>query len=251
MPHDEPELEDRSDPEAEVEVVLAASDGARYGMLWRTTLDGGPRSFHRLGEHYQESSLIEKTAKSLIEEFEGLWRCRKDDFLTWQENGSPTVGWKLFGTHLFGYRLEMNCEAAPAAASLAEALGATMCGFSVLLPGTHIEPHAEDAGSASTRVHLGLRVPRSGCGLRVGEQVRVWQTGGILIFNSACDHESWNFSTELRAVLLLDFGAESLHPSAWPRWLQQLFPSLGEDQGTEQSHQGDIEGEDEAEEDAH
>jgi len=225
LPHDDSEPEECTD--TEVEVVLAASDSTHHDVQWHTTLDTSHRSFHRLRDHDQKSGLIERAVKGLIEEFESLWRCRRDNFLTWQEDDRPTVGWKLFGTHLFGYRLEMNCTAAPIATSLAEALGATMCGFSVLLPGTHIEPHAEDSKSASTRVHVGLHVPHSGCGLRVGAQVRVWQAGGVLIFNSARDHEAWNFSTEIRAVLLLDFGAQPLHPSAWPRWLQQRFPTLG------------------------
>merc|ERR1719410_2800503 len=225
LPRDDSDIEDCTD--TEVEVVFAASDSTHHDVQWRTTLDTSSRSFYRLCEYDQNSSLIKKAVNALIEEFEGLWRCRRDNFLTWQEDDSPTVGWKLFGTHLFGHRLEMNCAAAPMAASLAEALGATVCGFSVLLPGTHIEPHAEDSESSSTRVHVGLHVPHSGCGLRVGTQVRVWQAGGVLIFNPACDHEAWNFSTEFRAVLLLDFGAQSLHPSKWPRWLKQYFPTLG------------------------
>merc|ERR1712232_1270400 len=102
-----------------------------------------------------------------------LWRNFPQDFLPWQEHGEPVIGWQLLGTHLFGQPLEGNCRRAPEAAALAEAVGATLCGYSVLQPGTHIEPHAEDHGSSATRIHIPLRVPRGGlCGLRVASQVR-------------------------------------------------------------------------------
>merc|ERR1719189_1786171 len=75
LPRGDPDFEERADPESEADVALAAFDGTLHEARWRTTLDIRPRSFNRLGEHYQQSGLIERAVKGLIEEFEGLWRC--------------------------------------------------------------------------------------------------------------------------------------------------------------------------------
>lgn len=188
----------------------------------------GPRGFYRLSELQHIVDEITCVTQELQREFKVLWTERPKDFLPWREHNEIVDGWLLFGTHLFGRRLEANCAAAPAAAQLAEALGAALCGYSVLLPGTHVEPHAEDAESAATRFHVGLQAPCTNCGLRVGAQVRVWSEGAVLAFDSTCDHEVWNFSRVLRAVLLLDTGARPLEPARWPIWLQQQFPDTSD-----------------------
>jgi len=42
------------------------------------------------------------------------------------------------------------------------------------------------------RYHLGLKIPepRSGCRIRVGEDVRHWEEGGSLLFDDTFDHEA-------------------------------------------------------------
>jgi aspartyl/asparaginyl beta-hydroxylase (cupin superfamily) len=74
--------------------------------------------------------------------------------------------------------------------------------FSVLRPHTHIPPHT---GYTNARLicHLPLIVP-GGCGLRVGSQTRSWAEGEALIFDDSIEHEAWNESDSLRAVLLFD-----------------------------------------------
>merc|ERR1719235_2207630 len=75
------------------------------------------------------------------------------------------------------------------------------------------------------RVHVGLQMPRRGrCGLRVGTQVHVWEEGAFIAFDPTAQHEAWNFAKELRAVLLLDFGAKHLPRQQWPEWLQHAAP---------------------------
>jgi len=188
------------------------------------------RSFYRPTELPMVRKMVNCFVDDLVAEFELLWHNHRGDFRQWREDDEPVDGWLLFGTHLFGNRLEANCQRAPRAALLAESLaGATLCGYSVLLPGTHISPHAEDPSSSSTRVHVGLRVPSGGgCGLRVGQQVRVWEERVLLAFNSTQVHEAWNFSCDFRAVLLLDFGAQPLARAHWPKWLQREIRELGQ-----------------------
>ncbi len=74
--------------------------------------------------------------------------------------------------------------------------------FSILAPGTHIQPHN---GMLNTRLicHLPLIVP-NGCRLRVGNHIRQVRAGEILIFDDSIEHEAWNDSAEMRAILLFE-----------------------------------------------
>jgi hypothetical protein len=74
--------------------------------------------------------------------------------------------------------------------------------FSVLAPKTAIPPHT---GSSNTRLiaHLPLIIPE-GCRFRVGNDVRPWVMGESFVFDDTIEHEAWNDSDELRAVLIFD-----------------------------------------------
>ena len=74
--------------------------------------------------------------------------------------------------------------------------------FSLLRPGAHIPAHH---GFTNFRLicHLPLLVPDQ-CGLRVGNEVRQWQEGKLLVFDDSIEHEAWNRSGEIRVVLLFD-----------------------------------------------
>ena len=74
--------------------------------------------------------------------------------------------------------------------------------FSLLKAGAHIGAHT---GMYNTRLvcHLPLIVP-PGCRFRVGNELREWQEGKLLIFDDTIEHEAWNDSTEDRLVLIFD-----------------------------------------------
>jgi aspartate beta-hydroxylase len=74
--------------------------------------------------------------------------------------------------------------------------------FSLLRPQSHIPPHT---GVSNTRtiVHLPLIVP-DGCGFRVGGETRNWRVGKAFAFDDTIEHEAWNHSDQLRAVLIFD-----------------------------------------------
>ena len=74
--------------------------------------------------------------------------------------------------------------------------------FSRLLPGVRIPPHN---GQINARLicHLPLIVPE-GCALRVGNEVRPWVEGEVLIFDDTIEHEAWNTSRQPRVVLLFE-----------------------------------------------
>lgn len=74
--------------------------------------------------------------------------------------------------------------------------------FSLLQPGARIEPHH---GMINTRLicHLPLVVP-PGCGFRVGNEMREWHVGKLMIFDDTIEHEAWNDSDEDRILLIFD-----------------------------------------------
>ena len=74
--------------------------------------------------------------------------------------------------------------------------------FSLLKPGARIAPHN---GMINTRLicHLPLIVPPN-CGFRVGNEVRAWEEGKLLVFDDTIEHEAWNDSDRDRVVLIFD-----------------------------------------------
>jgi aspartyl/asparaginyl beta-hydroxylase (cupin superfamily) len=74
--------------------------------------------------------------------------------------------------------------------------------FSLLSPKTRIPPHC---GVSNVRLvtHLPLVVP-PGCGFRVGNDVREWVEGKAWVFDDTIEHEAWNNSEQLRAILMFD-----------------------------------------------
>ncbi len=83
--------------------------------------------------------------------------------------------------------------------------------FSLLRPRTRIPAHT---GVTNTRaiIHLPLIVP-PGCGFRVGGETRQWVEGVPFAFDDTIEHEAWNDSDELRAVLIVDVWNPHLTPA--------------------------------------
>jgi beta-hydroxylase len=85
--------------------------------------------------------------------------------------------------------------------------------FSIFEPGRRIPPHCGPYNGV-LRLHLGLIVPEphERIGIRIGDQVRHWREGEILIFDDTLEHEAWNDTEHTRVVLFVDF----LKPLRWP-----------------------------------
>ena len=74
--------------------------------------------------------------------------------------------------------------------------------FSLLRPGARITPHT-GVHNARLICHLPLIVP-PGCGFRVGNEIREWEEGKLIIFDDTIEHEAWNEGTADRVVLIFD-----------------------------------------------
>ena len=92
--------------------------------------------------------------------------------------------------------------------------------FSMLKAGAHIGAHT---GMHNTRLicHLPLIVP-PGCRFRVGNEVREWEEGKLLIFDDTIEHEAWNDGPEDRVMLIFDIWRPEL-TEAEKRELTFLF----------------------------
>ncbi len=117
-----------------------------------------------------------------------------------------------WGAHYFWQNGEIVAEHAAAAPATMAALAAApipvikgrspMALWSLLKPGTHIQPHH---GMLNTRLicHVPL-VVNADCALRVGPETRRWEPGKALIFDDSFEHEAWNRGTETRVILLFE-----------------------------------------------
>jgi aspartyl/asparaginyl beta-hydroxylase (cupin superfamily) len=120
-----------------------------------------------------------------------------------------SLRWGAFFLWEYGQKYEQACARCPATAAALEAIPrqdipgrAPSAFFSLLRPKTRIPPHT---GVTNTRaiVHLPLVVPE-GCGFRVGGETRQWSVGEAFAFDDTIEHEAWNDSDQLRAVLIFD-----------------------------------------------
>lgn len=126
----------------------------------------------------------------------------------WAElNWSPR--WSAFFLWENGARHEANCARCPKTAAIIEALPlldipgkSPTVMFSILQPRTRIPPHT-GSSNIRTTIHLPLVVP-PGCGFRVGAETREWVEGEAWAFDDTIEHEAWNDSDQVRAILILD-----------------------------------------------
>jgi aspartyl/asparaginyl beta-hydroxylase (cupin superfamily) len=132
----------------------------------------------------------------------------------WAElNRSPR--WSAYFLWEGGERVDAHCRRCPATAALVESLplcrqsgfGPTV-NFSILKPRTHLPPHT---GDVNTRLitHLPLVIPPN-CRFRVGNVTRPWVYGEAWVFDDTIEHEAFNDSDEMRAILMLDVWTPAL-----------------------------------------
>ena len=145
-----------------------------------------------------------------------------------------SLAWSSLHLWREGERIEEACARCPETAAIVEKLPlapipgrAPTVFFSILRPKARIPAHT---GVSNIRaiVHLPLIVP-PGCGFRVGGETREWRVGEAFAFDDTIEHEAWNDSDELRAVLILDVW--NPHLSDTERQLLQRFFAVGQEEG--------------------
>lgn len=170
--------------------------------------------------HFPWLEALEARTEAIRAEFVALIEDGEPDFTPYvsQDPGTPSnkwspldrsPDWSAYYLLKMGTRIEAACARCPeTAAALELPPRAVLPGraptafFSVLRPHTRIPAHT---GVSNTRaiVHLPLVVPDR-CGFRVGGDRREWREGEAFAFDDTIDHEAWNDSDALRAVLIFD-----------------------------------------------
>lgn len=142
-----------------------------------------------------------------------------------------SLDWSAFFFWEYGRKHEEACARCPVTAALLESLPlcdlpgrAPNAFFSLLRPRAHIPPHT---GVSNTRaiIHLPLIIPE-GCRLRVGGETREWKIGEAMAFDDTIEHEAWNDSDQIRAVLIID--TWNPHLTEVERDLLKTFCSLAD-----------------------
>lgn len=170
--------------------------------------------------HFPWMAELEEKSAAIRGELEALLDAGGDGFAPYvnMPAGTPANKWsELDGSHRwdacylwkYGERKEAVAAKCPATIAALEAIPAfhaprrgPTAFFSLLRPGSHIPPHT---GVSNTRsiVHLPLIIPEN-CAFRVGGETREWREGQAFVFDDTIEHEAWNRSEALRAVLIFD-----------------------------------------------
>ena len=114
--------------------------------------------------------------------------------------------WNTFNLWIQGEKIEENCARVPRTTEILESLSRFEkhhIMFSALNPKSHLPRHVGPINGI-LRAHLPLIVP-PGCRVKVGDDVREWEEGKVLVFDDSFWHEVWNDSDQLRIVLFLNF----------------------------------------------
>jgi aspartate beta-hydroxylase len=171
-------------------------------------------------EHFPWLEEIEASTDAIRAELEALL-AEGDDMLrpyVTMEPGTPANKWSPLdhrldwsALHLWkdGRRDDGVCARVPRTAAAVEALPLSdlpartpTVFFSLLKPGTHLPAHT-GVSNVRTIIHLPLIVPPD-CAFRVGGETREWVEGRAWAFDDTIEHEAWNRSDRIRAILIFD-----------------------------------------------
>lgn len=171
-------------------------------------------------DHFPWMPALEARTDAIRAELEALLQSGEQGFTPYVklDPGTPaniwsdldrSARWSAFYLWEYGIRFDEACARCPETAAAVEAVPqadipnrAPTAFFSLLRPGARIPPHT-GVTNVRTTVHLPLIVP-PGCGFRVGGETREWKVGEAFAFDDTIEHEAWNNSAELRAVLIID-----------------------------------------------
>lgn len=113
--------------------------------------------------------------------------------------------WKVFSFLFFNMKFLSHAKLCPKTAELIYSIPQILsCDFSNIEANTKILPH-KGYTKMVLRCHLPLIVPNEElCAIRIGNEIRHWKEGELLIFDDSFDHEAWNNSDSSRVVLMFD-----------------------------------------------
>ncbi len=153
---------------------------------------------------------LERNFEAIRDEEARLGLAHNDD---WPDVDAYSGGWKAFGLLSRDPEVQLaqtcaaNAQRCPRSVAILRRIpGLVRAGFSLLLPGTHILPHA-DSLDGRLRCHLTLRT-NPGAAIRFAGATLFWREGRCLVFDGS-HHEVVNLGGEPRVVCLVDLESEA------------------------------------------
>lgn len=134
------------------------------------------------------------------------WIGERPDYLS--NPIDKAVAWKTLTFRIFGIDYQPNKDVCPTISSLIERYPFIVTAeFSLLEPQTSIHSHTGFTNKL-LRSHLGLLIPEGDAAIKIGDDIRKWEEGEILVFDDSVLHEAWNKTNERRVVFMFDFQPE-------------------------------------------
>lgn len=154
-------------------------------------------------EQYTFLHPLKDNFEIILEEYKGVKNYVR---LKWPEIELHNDKWTVFGLIGPGGQRDVeNCSRCPKTMEIIDSIDVPYtAGYSFLEPGCQIYPHKGYTDDV-IRVHLGLEVPITDCGIMVDNVSSTWKVGELLVFNDRSEHSAWNLTDKIRAVLLIDF----------------------------------------------
>ena len=201
----------------------------------RKTVKGILTQYHKLIDRFGgdgDRVVFDPSSFPWIADLEASWRDIREELdpLLKERDRVPSIievdpgqldfsdtRWRTFFFYVYNLRVDENCNRCPRTAALLEKVpGMTMAMFSILEPHTSIPPHI-GYFKGILRYHLGLVIPArdASCGVRVGDQTLRWEEGKSLVFDDTVEHEAWNRTPHVRAILFIDFVRPLPAPLSW------------------------------------
>ena len=193
-------------------------------------------------DHFDWLAQLEAATPAILAELQTLLADTAPDFTPYvtMMPGTPpnlwsaldhSADWSVQYLWSYGVRNDQLCARCPQTAAILDSLPladipgrAPTAFFSILKPGTHLPPHTGVSNIRSI-VHLPLIVPDR-CAFRVGGETRAWRVGEAFVFDDTIEHEAWNDSDSIRAVLIIDVWNPYL-TEVERTMLRHLFGALG------------------------
>ncbi|MDF2451647.1 MAG: aspH [Bacteroidota bacterium] len=161
-----------------------------------------PNEFEFLKPIVQNFSLIKSELLNLIDfDVDNQWLRTFPNYVQSEKHKA----WKVFSFIFFYMKFPSHAKLCPKTADLLYSIPEILsCDYSYLDANTKIKPH-KGYTRMVLRCHLPLIVPDEQlCGIRVGDEIRHWKEGELMIFDDSFEHEAWNNTDKKRVVLMFD-----------------------------------------------
>ena len=120
------------------------------------------------------------------------------------EIGKGKKSWKIFGLILYGDILKDNVSLCPKTMNiLNKCPNIVNAGFSCLEPGVITALH-HDFNHEILRCHIPITIPYGDTAIKINNNIYKWNDDNYFIFDDTYDHQAWNFTNEIRIVLIID-----------------------------------------------